>query len=78
MQREGHRRLIERYFEKIEGSKEEESMVEFDAILKSIEDKVQILDTSNDKVLSQTEADGTEEETFQTDGYTMKVEIKSC
>ena len=52
-QREGHRRFIERYLETIEGAKEEESMVEFDAILKSIEDKVQILDTLNDKILSQ-------------------------
>ena len=53
-------------------------MVEFDAILKSIEDKVQILDTLNDKILSQTDADGTEEETFQNDKCTMEVEIKLC
>ena len=52
-QREGHRGFIERYLEKIEGAKEEESIVEFDAILKSIEDKVQFHDTLNDKILSQ-------------------------
>ena len=77
-QREGLRRFKERYLEKIEGAKEEESMVEFNAILKSIEDKVQILDTLNDKILSQTDTDGTEEEAFQTHEYTMEVEIKLC
>ena len=51
-QRKGHRRFIERYLEKIEGAKEEQSIVEFYAILKSIVDKVQILDTLNDKTLS--------------------------
>ena len=39
---------------------------------------MKILDTLNDKILSQTDADGTEEETFQTDEYTMAVEIKLC
>ena len=53
-------------------------MVKFDAILKSIADKVQILDTLNDKLLSQTDADRTEEKTFQTDEYTMEAEIKLC
>ena len=36
-------------------------MVEFDAILAAIEGKVQILETLNDKILAQTDADGTEE-----------------
>ena len=77
-QREGHRRFVEKYLEKIEEAKEGVSMMEFDPILKSIEDKVQILDTLNDKILSQTDADGTEKETFQTDEYTMEIEIKLC
>ena len=53
-------------------------MVEFDAILAAIEGKVQILGILNDKILSQTDADGTEEETFQTDEYFMELEIKLC
>ena len=77
-QREGHRRFIERYLQKIEQTKENDSVVEFDAILAAIEGKVQILETLNDKILSQTDADGTEEETFQTDEYFMKLEIKLC
>ena len=77
-QREGHRRLIVRYLEKIEEAKEEDSMVKFDAIFAAIEGKVQILETLNDKILSQTDADGTEEETFQTVVYSMELEIKLC
>ena len=53
-------------------------MVEFDAILAAIEGKVQILETLNDKILLQTDADGTEEETFQTDEYFMELEIELC
>ena len=52
-------------------------MSEFDAIF-AIEGKVQILKTLNDKILSQTDADGTEEETFQTNVYFMELEIKVC
>ena len=68
-QREGHRRFIARYLQKIEEAKENDSMVEFDAIFAAIEGKVEILEALNDKILSQTDADGTEEETFQTDEY---------
>ena len=53
-------------------------MVEFDAILAAIEGKVQILETVNDKILSQTDADGIEEETLQTDEYFMDLEIELC
>ena len=77
-QREGHRRFIARYLQKIEEAKENDSMVEFDAIFAAIEGKVEILEALNDKILSQTDADGTEEETFQTDEYSMELEIKLC
>ena len=77
-QREGHRRFIARYLQKIEEAKENDSMVEFDAIFAAIEGKVGILEALNDKILSQTDADGTEEETFQTDEYSMELEIKLC
>ena len=53
-------------------------MVKFDAILAAIEGKVQILETLNDKILSQTDAHGTEEVTFQTDEYFMELEIELC
>ena len=77
-QREGHRRFIVRYLQKIEEAKENDSMVEFDAIFAAIEGKVEILEALNNKILSQTDADGTEEETFQTDEYSMELEIKLC
>lgn len=77
-QREGHRRFIERYLEKIELAKKNESLVEFNAILKTIQEKLQVLETLNEKILSQTDADGTAEETFETDEYTMEMEIKLC
>lgn len=53
-------------------------MVQFDAILKKIEEKLQVLETINDKILSQTDADGTADKTFQTDEYTKEMEIKLC
>ena len=77
-QREGHRRFIVRNLKKIEEAKDEDSIVEFDAIFAAIKGKVQILETLNGKILSQTDADGTEEETFQTDVYFMELEIKLC
>ena len=51
-QRDRHRRFIERYLQKIEQAKVNDSMVEFDAFLAAIEGKVQILETLNDKILS--------------------------
>ena len=53
-QKVGHLRFIVKYLEKIEEAKEEDSMVEFDAIFAAIEGKVHILETLNDKILSQT------------------------
>ena len=53
-------------------------MVEFDAFFAAIEGKVHILETSNDKILSQTDMDGTQDETFQTDEYSMEREIRLC
>ena len=77
-QRECHQRFIVRYLEKMEEGKEEDSMVEFNAIFAAIEGKVQILETLNDRILSQTDTDGTKEETFQTYDYSMELEIKLC
>ena len=56
-QRDWHRRFIERYLKNIEKAKENDSMLEFGAILAAIEGKVQILETLNDKIFSQTGAD---------------------
>ena len=49
-----------RYLQKIEEAKEDDSMVEFDAIIAAIEGNVQILETLIYKILSQTDVDGTE------------------
>jgi hypothetical protein len=54
--REGHRRFIERCLEKIELAKENESLVEFNGFLKTMEEKLQVLETLNEKILSQTYA----------------------
>ena len=78
IQREGHRRFIEKYLEKIEQSKENDSLTDFHAILKAIEAKVTILETLNEKILSQTEIDGLEEEIFQTDTYSAELDIQLC
>ena len=78
MQREGHRRFIERYLQKIEEAMEKYSMVEFVVILTAIEGKLEILETLNDKILPQTDADGTEEKVFQTHKYSVGLEIKLC
>ena len=61
-ERERHRRFIVRYLQKIEEAKEDDSMVEFDAIIATIDGNVKILETLNDKIVSQTDADGTEEQ----------------
>ncbi|KAH3702270.1 hypothetical protein DPMN_077281 [Dreissena polymorpha] len=66
IQREGYRRFIENYLEKIEQSNENESLTDFLAILNAIEAKVTILEALNDKILSQSEIEGLEEDIFQT------------
>ncbi|KAH3864989.1 hypothetical protein DPMN_028022 [Dreissena polymorpha] len=78
IQREGHRRFIEKYLEKIEQSKENDSLTDFHAILNTIEAKVTILETLNEKILSQTEIEGLEEEIFQTDTYSAELDIQLC
>ncbi|KAH3729171.1 hypothetical protein DPMN_055136 [Dreissena polymorpha] len=78
IQREGHRRFIEKYLEKIEQSKENDSLTDFHAILNAIEAKVTILETLNEKILSQTEIEGLEEEIFQTDTYSAELDIQLC
>jgi hypothetical protein len=42
--------------EKIELAKENESLVEFNGFLKTMEEKLQVLETLNEKILSQTYA----------------------
>ncbi|KAH3824049.1 hypothetical protein DPMN_125877 [Dreissena polymorpha] len=78
IQREGDRRFIEKYLEKIEQSKENDSLTDFHAILNAIEAKVTILETLNEKILSQTEIEGLEEEIFQTDTYSAELDIQLC
>jgi hypothetical protein len=43
-----------------------------------MEEKLQVLETLNEKILSQTYAYWTVVETFRTDEYTMEMEIKLC
>ncbi|KAH3863404.1 hypothetical protein DPMN_026390 [Dreissena polymorpha] len=78
IQREGHCRLIEKYLEKIEQSKENDSLTDCHAILHPIEAKVTILETLNEKILAQTEIEGLEEEIFQTDTYSAELDIQLC
>ncbi|XP_053405674.1 uncharacterized protein LOC128559007 [Mercenaria mercenaria] len=75
-QREGHRRFVDRYLIKIEHAKENSSLLEFNAILESIEAKVQILETLNEKILSNTEIECIEDEIFQAEEYSLQLEIK--
>ncbi|KAH3702637.1 hypothetical protein DPMN_077662 [Dreissena polymorpha] len=78
IQREGHRRFIEKYLEKIEQSKKNDSLTDFHAILNAIEAKITILETLNEKIFSQTEIEGLEEEIFQTDTYSAELDILLC
>ncbi|KAH3727822.1 hypothetical protein DPMN_053767 [Dreissena polymorpha] len=78
IQREGHRRFIEKYLKKIKQSKENDSLTDFHAILNAIEAKVTILETPNEKILSQTEIEGFEEVIFQTDTYSAELDIQLC
>ena len=66
------------YLQKIKEAKEDDTMVEFDVFFAAFEGKVHILETLNDKLLSQTDMDGTQDETFQTDEYFMEREIRLC
>ncbi|KAH3825841.1 hypothetical protein DPMN_127724 [Dreissena polymorpha] len=75
IQREGHRRFIEKYLEKIEQSKENDPLT---AILSAIEAKVTILETLNEKILSQTEIEGLEEEIYQKQTRIQQNWISSC
>ncbi|KAH3726058.1 hypothetical protein DPMN_051913 [Dreissena polymorpha] len=74
IQREDHRRFIEKYLENIKQSKENDSLTDFHAILNAIKAKVKILETMNEKILSQTEIEGLEEEIFQTDKYSSELD----
>ncbi|KAH3870025.1 hypothetical protein DPMN_033204 [Dreissena polymorpha] len=78
IQRDGHRRFNEKYLEKIEQSKENDSLTDFYAILNAIKAKVTILETLNEKILSQTAKEGLEEEIFQTDTYSAELDIQLC
>ncbi|XP_045171011.2 uncharacterized protein LOC123533438 [Mercenaria mercenaria] len=75
-QREGHRRFVDRYLIKIEQAKENSSLLEFNAILESVEAKVQILETLNEKILSNTAIECIEDEIFQAEEYSLQLEIK--
>lgn len=74
--REGHRSVIKRNIEQINDAKENGRLSEFNAILDMLETKVKTLDSLNEKVLSQIDVEGIEQEIITTDEYSLELEIQ--
>ncbi|XP_053402668.1 uncharacterized protein LOC128557990 [Mercenaria mercenaria] len=74
-QREGHKRVIRNYITKIEDAKERSALIEFDAILQSLESKIKVTETLNVKILSQTDVEGIEEEIVKAEEFSLDIEI---
>lgn len=75
-QREGNKGVISRYLEKIESLKENFNLLKFNAVLESLESKKNVLDSLNEKILSQTDAENTQEEIMAADEYMLDFEIQ--
>jgi hypothetical protein len=74
--REGHRTVIKRNLEKINEAKENGRLSELHAILDMLETKVKTLDSLNEKLLSQTDVEGIEQEIITTDEYSLELEMQ--
>lgn len=70
------RRLIKGCLEKIEAAKSGERFIKFDTILETLERKVSVLDTLNEKIQSNIDIDGMEDETLDAEEYSIELEIK--
>ncbi|KAH3808380.1 hypothetical protein DPMN_136733 [Dreissena polymorpha] len=53
--RDGHRGVIQRHLQNIEDAKSDSTLIEFSTILEAYETKMKILESFNEKILSQTE-----------------------
>ncbi|KAH3866490.1 hypothetical protein DPMN_029554 [Dreissena polymorpha] len=74
--RDGHRGVIQRHLQNIEDATSDSTLIEFSTILEALETKMKILESINEKILSQTEVDGIQEEMLTTEEYTINMEIK--
>ncbi|XP_045206508.2 uncharacterized protein LOC123558696 [Mercenaria mercenaria] len=75
-QRNGIKKIIERFIEKLAEASEEDDMIEFDATLETVQSKVDILQSLNEKILAQTDVDATEDEMVESEEYTLNLEIR--
>ncbi|KAH3804512.1 hypothetical protein DPMN_132799 [Dreissena polymorpha] len=74
--RGGTKRTIAILLEKIEEKKENGTLIEINSLLKILETKVEMLETLNEKILSNTETDGIEDKIVATEIYMMDLRMK--
>ena len=75
-QRNAYRQLIDRFLEEIESVTIDQNIQEFVTRLECLELKVSQLQTLSDKVLTQVDSDGFEEEFFSTENYSLSLNIR--
>ncbi|KAH3778950.1 hypothetical protein DPMN_180429 [Dreissena polymorpha] len=71
----GTKRTIAILLEKIDEKKENGTRIEINSLLKKLETKVQMLETLNEKILSNTETEEIEDEIVETDIYVMDLRM---
>ncbi|KAH3753313.1 hypothetical protein DPMN_187948 [Dreissena polymorpha] len=72
----GTKRTIAILLEKIEEKKDDGTLIELNTLLKKIETKVEMLETLNEKILSNTETEEIEDAIVETDIYLMDLCMK--
>ncbi|KAH3707446.1 hypothetical protein DPMN_066852 [Dreissena polymorpha] len=74
--RGGTKRTIAILLEKIEEKKENGTLIEINILLKKMKTKVEMLETFNEKILSNTDTEEIEDEIVETDIYVMDLRMK--
>ncbi|KAH3728943.1 hypothetical protein DPMN_054906 [Dreissena polymorpha] len=74
--RRGNKRTIAILLEKIEEKKENGTLIEINLLLKMLETKMEMLETLNEKILSNTETEEMEDEIVETEINMMDLRMK--
>lgn len=70
------KKIIEGFIETLSKAKENEDMVDFESFLETIQKKVDILQSLNENIFSQTDADNTDSEMISSEEYSLDIKIK--
>jgi hypothetical protein len=75
VQRDAQRDTIRKYLQRLDEAKSKNNMVQFDTIFKSLENKVTLLTSINEEILSKTDVADLHEEVVTTDEYSLDFEL---